>query len=377
MGGGCFSLTIGHRKRHPQYNHCVGKGLVSLHFTIVRMFSAARKPNWPVLVLCVFTALFIRLQHRHLLRMYVILPRLNLQPSGEYFHHWNGSSPVIQANKLRISLFNLTNSEQVLTGQQQQLQVAEIGHFVFDQYTDRLVGNFSPDQRSVIYTDRNYYILNPTESTGELDSPIVFLNLPLMIIATHLDRFTGINNYMPLPVFGGQVFDSQTIETLNHHLAAHNESLFIRATVRQLLFGYRLSLARVFANFTSLMPASRVEQQFKAWFSPTDTGQGNFSLFGLFNNTVSGPYEIYTGLNGTRDVALHYRTYRGENRFDLWKSEHCNVIDGSDVQLFNLDLKSKPPLEAIITGVCRKFQFNFAHTLHHKGKPARVQRSTN
>lgn len=316
-----------------------------------------------------FTAFLVRVEYRQLFRNIFVMKFLNLDPTGQYYQTWRTQSDPV---KIKLSFFNVTNVEQVLSGGS-MIQVNEVGYFYFDQYSKRLVENFSDDYQTVFYLERNLYVLNVDETKINLDVPIVVPNLPLIVIASHLSRFDGINNYMPMPLIGGTMLDKYSFKTLNRLLKKHNESIFIRTTPRELIYGYKLKLGDVFADFINVLySGSKVKKKFKAWFT-SSTGDdvnhndGNFSLFGLINASTTGPYEIYTGLNGTRDLLCHLRSYRGSQRYNIWKDESCNLIGGNDIAVFPFDLSGVPQVKAILTSICRTFTFDFIGTQTYKG----------
>lgn len=95
---------------------------------------------------------------------------------------------------------------------------------------------------------------------------------------------------------------------------------------------------------------------------------GNFSLFNLLNNTRDGPVEIYTGLNGTASVFSQVRSHHGTERYSQWRSEACNLINGSDLLAWPGQIWQVSAIKAFVPGACRSMELRHEKDLTYKGQ---------
>ena len=89
-------------------------------------------------------------------------------------------------------------------------------------------------------------------------------------------------------------------------LSKHNQHLFINTTVRELLFGYKLDILDTAESYSGML------NKFGFDIMPTKLFPNNsFGILNGRNGTPDGPYEMYTGLGGSRDQFGNFKTWNG------------------------------------------------------------------
>ena len=176
------------------------------------------------------------------------------------------------------------------------MNIRETAPLYFNQYSTKSSFNYSADHRTLFYYDSSRYTLDyDRTSNATLDTPITVPNFPLIALLSQVERFHGVNNYMPLmPLIGGTILDSYSVGAINALLRQSNESLFIRVTPRQLIDGYEMKLGTFINEFVDAMMGNSTDNQpaskstlssskFKQWFCPDDANRGkNGFLLHLF-----------------------------------------------------------------------------------------------
>ncbi|XP_026087128.1 platelet glycoprotein 4 [Carassius auratus] len=154
---------------------------------------------------------------------------------------------------------------------------------------------------------------------------------PSMSVGTEEDVFTSLN----LAVAG-------VYSLLDHRLAnlliqRSSSTLFQSRTVKELLWGYK-----------DPMLGSRL------------------GVFYPYNDTIDGPYTVFTGKDDINNVATIER-WAGETSLSYWNDPYCNKINGTDGSSFHPFLNKKEPLFFFSSDICRSVSAEYEETVDLKG----------
>ncbi|XP_018934322.1 platelet glycoprotein 4 [Cyprinus carpio] len=161
--------------------------------------------------------------------------------------------------------------------------------------------------------------------------PVGAIFEPSMSVGTEEDIFTSLN----LAVAG-------VYSLLDHRLAnlliqRSNSTLFQSRTVKELLWGYK------------------------------DPMLGStLGVFYPYNDTIDGPYTVFTGKDDINKVATIER-WAGEPSLSYWNDPYCNKINGTDGSSFHPFLNKKETLFFFSSDICRSISAEYEETVDLKG----------
>lgn len=157
----------------------------------------------------------------------------------------------------------------------------------------------------VNFTERRYFYFDDEKTSASLDDNITVVNVPYAALSTLLPKY--VDTMPSFPVFGGfGIFSHMSYRSINHFLEKHNQHLFINTTIRELLYGYKLDILDTAESYSGFF------SKFGFDIMPTKFMPDNkFGILNGRNGTPDGPYEMYTGLNGTRDQFSNFKTWKG------------------------------------------------------------------
>lgn len=78
-------------------------------------------------------------------------------------------------------LFNVTNSQQLETGEETRIKLQEIGPFVYEFRPSIQIDGWSADKTHIRYRVNKTYVFDPTRSPYPLNTPIRNINIPLVV----------------------------------------------------------------------------------------------------------------------------------------------------------------------------------------------------
>ncbi|GAA6107177.1 scavenger receptor class B member 1 [Tachysurus ichikawai] len=133
---------------------------------------------------------------------------------------------------------------------------------------------------------------------------------------------------------------------------AFKEGPFVTKTVGELMWGYNSKLVD-FLNtiFPGLMP-------FK----------GKFGLFVEFNNSNTGLFTIFTGKDDI-NVVHKVDSWNGLKKVNYWKSEQCNMINGTAGQMWPPFMTTESTLPFYSPDACRSMELVYERPGTSQGIP--------
>ncbi|CAG2112635.1 unnamed protein product, partial [Medioppia subpectinata] len=184
-----------------------------------------------------------------------------------------------------IYVWNIENPAEFRRGAKAKLR--EMGPYVYKQHRWKEVISWGRNQESVKFWALSSWEFNEERTVGTQKDKITMINLPVYAMAAVV---RGLVEKLPLsfaiaPVAFGAV---------NVLFMTHGEGLLKEMTVADLVEGYPFRILDTIDVLTKPL----------TWFGIKlpDTGmpQNKFGLLHVKNFTKGGPYEVYTGQQGTK-----------------------------------------------------------------------------
>ncbi|XP_007947226.1 lysosome membrane protein 2 [Orycteropus afer afer] len=230
----------------------------------------------------------------------------------------------------RFYFFNVTNPEEILQGETPQ--VTEVGPYTYRELRDKANIQFGDNGTTISAVSNKAYVFEQDLSVGDPKIDLIrTLNIPVVT------AMEWAHNH----------FLKEIIEAM---MKAYQQKLFVVHTVHDLLWGYKDELLSLISVF-------------RPDISP---------YFGLFygkNGTNDGDYVFLTGednyLNFTKIVE-----WNGKKSLDWWRTEKCNMINGTDGDSFHPLITKDETLYVFPSDFCRSVYITFSGFESVKGLPA-------
>ncbi|XP_076629150.1 sensory neuron membrane protein 2 [Colletes latitarsis] len=299
----------------------------------------------------------------------VIHKEINLVKGSLMYETW--SSPL----DLSIScyLFNVTNPDDVMQGENPRL--VEYGPFVYNELFEKQVIDVDEENDEITYTTRSTYTFNKRRS---------------LRVSSH-DKVTILN-----PAYLGSILTLTSLpaDFMKKYgdnipkLFQNRTSIFLKAKATDILFdGVKVScnvrkfpeLNLICKTMQSKPPPvlqqtdkeevfllsifQRVRSNLRDEQEP-NTKNSFKRLLSFYkgvnkiNNTIRGPYTVNRGL---RNVSLigYSTAFKGQKEQEIWHSEECNKIRGSDSITWAPLLKPTSTVVSFSPDLCRSIETDF------------------
>ncbi|XP_043924462.1 scavenger receptor class B member 1 isoform X1 [Protopterus annectens] len=220
---------------------------------------------------------------------------------------------------MSIYFLEVLNPDEVLKGEKPM--VHERGPYVYREYRQKSNITFH-ENSTVSYREyRRYYFWRNMSIGGEDD----IVCLPNMLVLGSSILMENKSYLMKLAM-------SATFK-------AFDEKPFIKKTVGEILWGYEDPLVD-FLNkfFPNMIP-------FK----------GKFGFFAHFNNSDSGEFTVFTGDEDIEKVHM-VDTWNGMKTVNYWRSDGCNMINGTAGQMWPPFLTPSRTLQFYSPDACRSME---------------------
>ncbi|GAB0094391.1 scavenger receptor class B member 1 [Sergentomyia squamirostris] len=217
--------------------------------------------------------------------------KLKFEKDGEVYNLW--AKPPVDLY-LKIYLFNITNSEDFLSGKDKQLRVEEVGPYVYREFLSHENITFN-DNGTISTTPRHPLEWQEELSEGNSEADVFILpNIALLSIA----QVAAEKSYfVRLPV---NILIRQT-----------DSKPLVKMTAREFMFGYESPLVTL--GYHAL----------PNWIS--------FKKVGLIDRMYDFEGDFETIFSGETDPSLSglYDTYKGSQNLPHWDGDHCSKITGA------------------------------------------------
>ena len=252
--------------------------------------------------------------------------------------------------RLHVYVFNVTNHEAFLSGQETEINIKEIGPYVYVAPQRKKILHYSDDQSAVTFQSKIDYEFLPEESGIGLNDRTDFVNVPNLLLMTGMLKSEVKNQ--PDFIKSSVVWPVLT--------SAGYKTPFIKLSVAEFLWGYEDELACLDSNpkddENDIFSDFNDDDFFES--DPQDNDQEvvpkkkNFRrpdgkcVFGALverNGTWDRPVSMLTGFNGLTDKG-RILNIAGSPNFDVWeKGSSCDRVSGS------FEPSSLPPTEDLGT----------------------------
>ncbi|XP_071166283.1 lysosome membrane protein 2-like isoform X1 [Mytilus edulis] len=188
---------------------------------------------------------------------------------------------------------------------------------------------------TVSYNERNVYVFQRHLSVGDENDTFTSLNLPL-ITATTLVTY----EYAFIREMAKLFFD-----------ISQDADLFVKHSVKDLLWGYTDPLL------------ATVKQLLHVFDIPFND---RFGFFYQLNNSIANNYTVYTGEDNL-DKISQFTQWDGKSKLTFWSSDTCNMINGTDGNIFHPHIKDTDQLYLFYPQICRSYMISFEKKGEFKG----------
>ena len=251
---------------------------------------------------------------------------------------------------LRLYFFNTTNPAGFLRGQKPRLQ--EVGPYVYEEEWHKVGVEWSERKDRVKYRLKKTFRFRPDLSGGRTeDDRVTIPNVPLFVSQSSV-RVKRSNSLIFQASVNQMRFSGRLIQAaLSSMLDILRQDVFNSTSVGDIVWGYHHTLVKL---GNDVLPAAK---------------KLPFDKFGFFvekNNSVSGEWETFTGLEDVREVA-RVLSYDGRQRLDWWAGDHCNAIRGTDGSLFHPGVSTNETLYIFNRDLCQSLPLVYQGDSQHHG----------
>ncbi|XP_053682925.1 lysosome membrane protein 2-like isoform X2 [Sabethes cyaneus] len=226
---------------------------------------------------------------------------------------------------LKVHVFNYTNVEEFIKGEATKLKVVDLGPYVYHETAEKVNVSYNGDG-TITYKERRSYQFLANQSSGMQYDKVVIPNVPML---------TAVSKYFHESFYKKMI--------LNTALNSVNAVPFKTLPVDSFLWGYEdelLNLAKKFSFDSEI----------------------SFEKFGILmtrNGTSAETFTIYSGETDLKQLAI-IKGLDGKSSLDLWTTDECNRVDGTDGSQFPPHLMDKrQTLYVFIKSLCRKFPLQY------------------
>ncbi|XP_078277952.1 scavenger receptor class B member 1-like [Rhinoraja longicauda] len=234
---------------------------------------------------------------------------------------------------MSVYFFHIVNPDAIIRGEKPVVE--QRGPYVYREYRPK--GNITfHENHTVSYRVYRQFHFVPERSCGNESDQLVLPNMLALGISILAEKLPP-----PLKII------------FNFAMKEFNQTAFYRKTIKEIMWGYEDELIIFLKkHFPSLLP-------FK------DT----FGLFADLNNTDTGLFRIYTGVDDIRKVQ-GIDTWNGCKKVNYWHSDQCNMINGTSGELWPPFLTPSDTLEFYSPDACRSLELVYQRSDRTFGLPS-------
>ncbi|XP_036027961.1 scavenger receptor class B member 1 [Onychomys torridus] len=258
-----------------------------------------------------------------------VLKNVRIDPSSLSFGMWK-EIPV--PFYLSVYFFEVVNPDEVLKGEKPV--VRERGPYVYREFRHKANITFHNND-TVSFVEHRSLHFQPDRSRGSESDYIVLPNILVLSGAIMMEnKPAGLKLMMTLG------------------LATMGQRAFMNRTVGEILWGYD----DPFVNFLN------------KYFPDMFPIKGKFGLFVEMNNTDSGLFTVFTGVQNFSRIHLVDK-WNGLSKINYWHSEQCNMINGTSGQMWAPFMTPQSSLEFFSPEACRSMKLTYQDSGVFEGIP--------
>ncbi|XP_014668287.1 PREDICTED: scavenger receptor class B member 1-like [Priapulus caudatus] len=251
-----------------------------------------------------------------------ISEKVRLTNGSESFDIWKDMPVPIY---MQFWIFHVKNPLEI-TRDGAKPSVEQKGPYTYREYRQKHNITFHSNG-TISYVPTRTYTHEPKMSVGSEDDTITSLNMPMLTVASYI-------KYEPTWL--------KVLASLG--LAVLNETVFVNHTVKEWLWGYEDPMLK---DIHDLLPNLVPDSHFGFFYGPPS---GNLSRDGL-----------YTVDSGSADVhqVAEIEKYNGVSHLDYWKSDYCNMINGTDGSIYGPFVKKTDKMRLFSSDICRSLYMQY------------------
>ncbi|KAM7343533.1 sensory neuron membrane protein 1-like isoform 1-T1 [Cochliomyia hominivorax] len=275
----------------------------------------------------------------------MIKKEINLKLNSETRQMWqNFPIPIM----FSIYVFNVTNPQEVLTGDKPKLK--EIGPFVFEEWKDKYDIEDIDNEDAVEFNMRNTFIFRPDLGLSGKE----FITMPHPLI-----QFIAIAIKREKPAMINMI--AQGLQDL-----FQPKSAFIQVTFMELFFkGFMVDCSNEDSFAAGAICLNFHTGAIKGAEKLNET-HFLFSLLGASNHSDAGRFKVSRGIRNNRMIG-QVLEFEGEEELNVWPGEECNRLRGTDSTIFAPLMKPHEGLWAFSADLCRSLGPQFQKKVKYNG----------
>ncbi|KPI91086.1 Sensory neuron membrane protein 1 [Papilio xuthus] len=240
---------------------------------------------------------------------------VQIENSSKMFEKWRKLPMPLT---FKVYVFNISNPEEVSEGEKPRLQ--EIGPYVYKEYREKTVLGYGEND-TIKYTLKKSFVFD-AQASGTLSEhdELTVINL------TYMGVILTVNGMMPA-ILGS------VNKALEIFFGNNLTDPFMRVKVKDLLFdGIFLNCEADNSALSLVCGTLRAKRP--TTMRLADDGKGYyFSMFGHWNNTPLGPFDMVRGTENVYELG-HIVGYKDRRTMKEWGDPYCGMINGSDSSIF-------------------------------------------
>nr|AIX97076.1 sensory neuron membrane protein 1 [Monochamus alternatus] len=258
--------------------------------------------------------------------------------------------------EFRVYIFNVTNPMEVQRGQAPSLK--EVGPFCYEEWKKKVSVQDVEGDDTILYNATDTFIQKmwPGCLSGNEE---VTIPHPMIL---------GVVNTVAIQKPGALTLVNKAIKSIY----SNPTSIFVTAKASDILFNGIIINCDV-KDFAGKAICSQLkEAPSLTHISENELG---FSLLAPKNATPGKRIKAYRGVNNFKDVGRIIE-YDGADKIDVWPTEECNAIKGTDGTIFPPLLEEDEGLASFAPDLCRSLVAEFQQKTKYDGIPVRKYSAT-
>ncbi|XP_056632011.1 sensory neuron membrane protein 2-like [Diorhabda sublineata] len=266
---------------------------------------------------------------------------------------------------LKVYIFNVTNSDEVLNGEKPKL--IEVGPYVYRENIHKDISSTNNDEDSVTYQKITTITFDPDQSGDFKESDEVIIVNPALLVLTEIT-----STIEQLAVAG----------CINKIFLPPYDTLFIKVDIKSVLFegipfaqaspdnGYACNIIR-----NLVIDKTKYMRNVQRIYNTVYTDAVDGLIFSLLGYKADAPDGIYTVNRGIHDVSQlgNIMKWNHSTHLPFWGSKQssnndsCQLVHGGDSTLYPPQITKDDVLSIFATDICRSVEIFYTGKGTYKG----------
>ncbi|KAM4827124.1 scavenger receptor class B member 1 isoform 1-T1 [Thomomys bottae] len=258
-----------------------------------------------------------------------VVKNVRINPQSLSFSMWK-EIPV--PFYLSVYFFEVINPNEILKGEKPLVQ--ERGPYVYREFRHKVNITFNPND-TVSFREHRRFQFQPDRSRGSESDYIVLPNILVLSAAMMMEHQSSSLKLLLTLAF-----------------STFGERAFMNRTVGEVMWGYEDPLVNLINKY----------------FPDAFPFKGKFGLFSQMNNSDSGVFTVFTGMQNFSRIHLVDK-WNGLSKVSYWHSEGCNMINGTSGQMWPPFMTPESSLEFYSPEACRSMKLIYKEQGVFEGIP--------